>query len=102
MLFPPAMESERQQAETERAVKKRIRKVVLLAAKKTEHIPPINFQAKGPMTFSFEVGAMSLRGCCVALRNFRSFLQIRNGKRADSGWGWFSRLMKTEPPRFGV
>ena len=76
-----AMESERQQAETERAVKKRIRKVVLLAAKKTEHIPPINFQAKGPMTFSFE---------------------IRNGKRADSGWGWFSRLMKTEPPRFGV
>lgn len=74
------LESNRHQAATERAVKKLIRKVVSLAVTKTEHIPPINFQAPGPMTFYYE---------------------IHTAKRNDSAWNWFSRLIKTEPPKFG-
>ena len=62
-------------------MRKVIRKVVALAVSKTEHIPPINFQATGPMTFSYE---------------------IHTAKRTDSAWGWLARFVKTEPPRFGV
>lgn len=77
-----ALEADRRQSATELAVKRTIRKVVSLAVSRTEHIPPINFQASGPMTFCYE---------------------IHCAKRNDSAWGWFSRLMKTtEPPKFGV
>lgn len=75
-----ALEAERRQSATERAVKKQIRKIVSLAVSRTEHIPPINFQASGPMTFCYE---------------------IHTAKRNDSTWNWFSRLMKAEPPKFG-
>ena len=36
-------------------MRKLIRQIVTMAAKNTEHIPPINFQASGPMTFCYEV-----------------------------------------------
>jgi len=100
------MESTRRQIATERALKKLIRQIVTFAAKSTEHIPPINFQASGPMTFCYEVCKLCnttvvfwVVGNSVHLI---PQLQIHAAKVAEPSWNWFSRLMKTEPPKFGV
>ena len=89
--------------------------VVTLANKRTQHIPPVNYHAKSPMTFSYEA-CISTFGFYLGvtssltviahhvLRVFACTLQLSVGKAADTGWNWLSRMMGggVEPPKLGL